>query len=119
MISWPRKRTFRLLLPQSTSDQLPRCVESSNSRIHQADPDLGEFTSSDTTMATAMDVKSQPERTAEKDVEQPGSVARTEKGRWERLWPVIACGAGLFSDGYLNNVRPTQQATPLPSATRT
>ncbi|KAI9749110.1 MAG: mRNA cap guanine-N7 methyltransferase [Chaenotheca gracillima] len=27
-----------------------------------------------------------------------------EKGRWERLWPVIACGAGLFSDGYLNNV---------------
>jgi len=33
------------------------------------------------------------------------SVARTEKGRWERLWPVIACGAGLFSDGYLNNVR--------------
>lgn len=32
------------------------------------------------------------------------SVAKTEKGRWERLWPVIACGAGLFSDGYLNNV---------------
>jgi len=26
------------------------------------------------------------------------------KGRWERLWPVIACGAGLFSDGYLNAV---------------
>lgn len=26
------------------------------------------------------------------------------KSRWERLWPVIACGAGLFSDGYLNNV---------------
>ncbi|KAH0558685.1 hypothetical protein GP486_004668 [Trichoglossum hirsutum] len=26
------------------------------------------------------------------------------KGRWERLWPVIACGAGLFSDGYLNSV---------------
>ena len=25
-----------------------------------------------------------------------------EKGRWERSWPVIACGAGLFSDGYLN-----------------
>lgn len=57
-------------------------------------------------MATAADVKSQPERTAEKDVERRGSVARTEKGRWERLWPVIACGAGLFSDGYLNNVRP-------------
>ncbi|KAF2009684.1 MFS general substrate transporter [Aaosphaeria arxii CBS 175.79] len=33
-----------------------------------------------------------------------GSIARTDKGRWERLWPVIACGAGLFSDGYLNNI---------------
>lgn len=28
----------------------------------------------------------------------------TPKGRWERSWPTIACGAGLFSDGYLNNV---------------
>lgn len=27
------------------------------------------------------------------------------KSRWERSWPVIACGAGLFSDGYLNGVR--------------
>lgn len=27
------------------------------------------------------------------------------KGRWERSWPTIACGAGLFSDGYLNGVR--------------
>lgn len=26
------------------------------------------------------------------------------KGRWERAWPTIACGAGLFSDGYLNGV---------------
>lgn len=26
------------------------------------------------------------------------------KGRWERSWPVIACGAGLFSDGYLNGI---------------
>lgn len=26
------------------------------------------------------------------------------KSRWDRSWPVIACGAGLFSDGYLNNV---------------
>lgn len=26
------------------------------------------------------------------------------KGRWERSWPIIACGAGLFSDGYLNGV---------------
>jgi hypothetical protein len=28
-----------------------------------------------------------------------------KKGRWERSWPTIACGAGLFSDGYLNQVR--------------
>lgn len=27
------------------------------------------------------------------------------KGRWERSWPVVAAGAGLFSDGYLNGVR--------------
>ncbi|KAK7755087.1 glycerophosphoinositol permease [Diatrype stigma] len=23
---------------------------------------------------------------------------------WETIWPVLACGAGLFSDGYVNNV---------------
>lgn len=23
------------------------------------------------------------------------------KSRWERSWPTIACGAGLFSDGYV------------------
>ncbi|OAP65268.1 hypothetical protein AYL99_01240 [Fonsecaea erecta] len=28
----------------------------------------------------------------------------TPKSRWERTWPVMACGAGLFSDGYLNGV---------------
>lgn len=32
------------------------------------------------------------------------SVAQTEKGWWERRAPVIACGSGLFSDGYLNGV---------------
>ena len=42
------------------------------------------------------------------DMERRGTVADVEKGRWERLWPVIACGAGLFSDGYLNNVRQLQ-----------
>ena len=42
------------------------------------------------------------------DMERRGTVADVEKGRWERLWPVIACGAGLFSDGYLNNVRRLQ-----------
>lgn len=27
-----------------------------------------------------------------------------QKSRWERSWPVIACGAGLSSDGYLASV---------------
>lgn len=30
------------------------------------------------------------------------ALANLPKSRWERSWPVIACGAGLFSDGYLN-----------------
>ena len=42
---------------------------------------------------------------AEEETGRRNSISATEKGRWERLWPVIACGAGLFSDGYLNNVR--------------
>ena len=29
--------------------------------------------------------------------------------QWEKLWPVIACGAGLFSDGYLNGVSTQEQ----------
>lgn len=73
-------------------------------------------------MASAAEVQRE---TTEKDAERRVSVARTEKGRWERLWPVIACGAGLFSDGYLNNVRfdpksetklPTRQLDPGPDA---
>lgn len=36
--------------------------------------------------------------------EQHTAYDETEKSKWERLWPVIACGAGLFSDGYLNGV---------------
>jgi hypothetical protein len=30
------------------------------------------------------------------------------KTRWQRSWPVLACGAGLFSDGYLQSVCSTQ-----------
>ena len=26
------------------------------------------------------------------------------KSRWERSWPTIACGAGLFSDGYIQGL---------------
>lgn len=29
-------------------------------------------------------------------------LADQQKSRWERSWPTIACGAGLFSDGYVN-----------------
>lgn len=32
------------------------------------------------------------------------ALTEVPKSRWERLWPVMACGAGLFSDGYINNV---------------
>ena len=38
----------------------------------------------------------------------PGTIttsATTEtRSFWESIWPVLACGAGLFSDGYINNV---------------
>ncbi|KAL9113918.1 MAG: hypothetical protein Q9227_002052 [Pyrenula ochraceoflavens] len=40
-------------------------------------------------------------------VERTGSdipLDQTPKSRWERSWPTIACGAGLFSDGYLNGI---------------
>lgn len=32
-------------------------------------------------------------------------VAELPKSFWSRIWPVFACGAGLFSDGYLQSVR--------------
>jgi len=32
------------------------------------------------------------------------NLADDSKTQWQNLWPVIACGAGLFSDGYLNCV---------------
>lgn len=28
----------------------------------------------------------------------------TKATGWEIYWPVIACGSGLFSDGFLNNI---------------
>lgn len=61
----------------------------------------------------AMPEKLEHERSNE-SVEEPltprrdSSLEPIEKGRWERLWPVIACGAGLFSDGYLNGVCTTK-----------
>ncbi|KAK3074700.1 glycerophosphoinositol permease [Teratosphaeriaceae sp. CCFEE 6253] len=32
------------------------------------------------------------------------SLENLEKPFWRRIWPIIGCGAGLFSDGYLNGV---------------
>lgn len=29
-------------------------------------------------------------------------IANNGKSFWQRVWPVMACGAGLFSDGYVN-----------------
>lgn len=62
-------------------------------------------------MASKQDENSYPDAAAEKapaPVEgAPLEVApleNTHKSRWERSWPTIACGAGLFSDGYLNGV---------------
>lgn len=36
------------------------------------------------------------------------------KSRWERSWPTIACGAGLFSDGYVQSVRTYPTSPPDP-----
>lgn len=47
-------------------------------------------------------VKNEP--SAEEVATRKNSLTRTDKTKWQRLWPVIACGAGLFSDGYLNGV---------------
>lgn len=46
--------------------------------------------------------KEMSEKSASPLEEQP--LDDIKKGRWERSWPTIACGAGLFSDGYLNQV---------------
>lgn len=55
-------------------------------------------------MASAKEASPKLRDSSNDDTERHTSVANVEKGRWERLWPVIACGAGLFSDGYLNNI---------------
>jgi hypothetical protein len=40
-------------------------------------------------------------------------LAEVPKTRWERIWPAMACGSGLFSDGYINNVSLVAQHTSL------
>ncbi|KAF2621170.1 MFS general substrate transporter [Macroventuria anomochaeta] len=55
-------------------------------------------------MASAKEASPKLRNSSNDDAERHTSIANVDKGRWERLWPVIACGAGLFSDGYLNNI---------------
>lgn len=38
------------------------------------------------------------------DLETAPPLENPQKSFWERTWPTIACGAGLFSDGYLQSV---------------
>lgn len=40
-------------------------------------------------------------------------LAEIPKGRWDRIWPAMACGSGLFSDGYINNVSHSLRRTSL------
>lgn len=39
------------------------------------------------------------------EAEARESQQRAQKSFWTTILPVMACGAGLFSDGYINNVR--------------
>lgn len=41
------------------------------------------------------------------DIEAPVVPERAPKPFWEAIMPVFACGAGLFSDGYINNASST------------
>jgi len=31
-------------------------------------------------------------------------LAAVPKSKWQRIWPVLACGAGLFAEGYVQSV---------------
>jgi hypothetical protein len=31
-------------------------------------------------------------------------LASTPKNKWEKIWPVLACGSGLFAEGYVQSV---------------
>ena len=48
-----------------------------------------------------LDVSDKPSSPVETELP---SIEETGKTKWEQLWPAFACGAGLFSDGYLQNV---------------
>lgn len=56
----------------------------------------------ETNPSDSLGKEDQTTKTTEAVLEE--ELQNTGKSRWERSWPTIACGAGLFSDGYLNNV---------------
>ncbi|KAI9926856.1 hypothetical protein ASPWEDRAFT_121569 [Aspergillus wentii DTO 134E9] len=58
---------------------------------------------SDSINYTGQPSEKNPVPSKEVPLDEP-PVEDTFKTRWERSWPTIACGAGLFSDGYLNGV---------------
>ena len=60
------------------------------------------------------DIDSSPERDEVAVHGKP--LENHEKGRWERSWPTIACGAGLFSDGYLNGYAVYSLSSPYDEA---
>lgn len=58
-----------------------------------------------------------PDHSISAQVNEVPPLEDVTKSSWERLWPVVACGAGLFSDGYLNNVRNRQLPIITPPTT--
>lgn len=40
-------------------------------------------------------------------VETEDTLAATvaEKNKWQKIWPILAAGSGLFSEGYVQSVR--------------
>ena len=32
-------------------------------------------------------------------------LASIPKNKWQKIWPVLACGSGLFAEGYVQSVR--------------
>jgi hypothetical protein len=47
-------------------------------------------------VATGTDVSQQA------DYEDP--LTNTPKNQWAKIWPVLACGSGLFAEGYVQSV---------------
>ncbi|MCJ1262304.1 hypothetical protein MMC22_002174 [Lobaria immixta] len=56
------------------------------------------------TMEEGIDLDPTSSDSAQHDDTRGLPLENRDKSRWERIWPALACGAGLFSDGYLNTV---------------